>query len=61
MQDLRKWMRFVFFRPSDFGEAVRAGTASRITWEKNMKVAILRMSYYSKGKQLLPIWSECGE
>jgi len=29
IQDLRKRMRFTFFRPNDIGEAVRAGTASR--------------------------------
>ncbi|GEM_PF-8943 len=33
-------MKFVFFRPSDLGEAVHTGTASRGTWEKNAKVAV---------------------
>ncbi len=33
-------MSFVFFRPSDLGEAVRAGTASQVGREKNVKVAV---------------------
>ncbi len=33
-------MRFAFFRPSDLGEAVHAGTASRGDREKNVKIAV---------------------
>jgi hypothetical protein len=33
-------MRFAFFRPNDLDEAVRVGTASRVVWEKNAKVAV---------------------
>ncbi len=38
-------MRFPFFRPNDVGEAVRGSTASRLVWEKNAKVAVVRRSY----------------
>ncbi|GEM_PF-1265849 len=33
------------FLPSDLGEAVRAGTASRGGWKKNAKIAVLRKSH----------------
>ncbi len=32
------------FRSNDVGEAVRGSTASRLVWEKNAKVAVMRRS-----------------
>jgi len=30
----------MFFRPNNVGEGIRAGIASRLVWEKNVKVAV---------------------
>ncbi len=39
-------MRFVFFRPNNVGEGILTGIASRLVWEKNVKIAVLRKSYF---------------
>jgi len=33
-------MRFAFFRPNNVGEGILTGIASRLVWEKNVKIAV---------------------
>jgi len=33
-------MRFAFFRPNNVGEGILTSIASRLVWEKNVKVAV---------------------
>jgi len=58
-------MRFAFFRPNNVGEGILTSIASRLVWEKNVKVAVLRRSYFlleflDLRSNLIPLCLEIG-